>query len=610
MSSPINNNLPAVRSKFLLACAGVLSEAGCTGIIPFSQPGQESISFSWFPPMPHGGACFDVGGNEWQFSNVNPEGENLMVDIAENGNLTIREGNDGGAHLILRIEDPDELGEVLEFYGQINETQLGAPVKWMEMPLSSIIEAIHLVIPKDGHDLLLPFNPIQLRQEQPLLWQPIKFFSVGELPEHPFTNWAQWVADHADWNKMPPLLPLGIRDSFYSSAIGLQSWRVHSLRETEFFDPLPKLALRISPKHSRLFFHTYLRHSREGLAVMEGLELATLDPTTFLKQTHVLYPTTLPAQRRQAVEFRAVFNEYQITYKKLCDEREPVRDLAILTRRRTQHIGRLHSEYLAEIEAISAPLPFFLEYPFRRYARADDDLNKISRGQQWFSIVARSLVLLPLEEALNLRLWPEFTGKLSDELKEKPLSDGSWLELFRRLSLAAAATSAQLPLFGSLLQAANGEMDLALKRILKARNNFHHPPNDAKTLLRVMREDSRLVMNALRSVLGHVSFIVPESLSFEHGKRSVNAHVLEGYESDFRVCRLAVNAPLESFPTGQLIAINNRGEHPLPFTHYLRSQPVKTATLDVGIFDKIVGSAPHYEFVRGYGDQADWTQPT
>ena len=607
MSSPIKNDLPAVQSKFLLACMDVLSALGCQIITPFARPNCESIHVDWFPDMPRGSACFDVERNEWQFSNRHPDGENFGVDITETGEVSIREGDGDGTFLTLRIEEPDELGELFAFFSSISEEQVYAPAKWIATSLASIVEEIFLVIPKEGRDLLLPFNPQQFQLEQPKLWQLMDMLSQGSLPQVPFTNWAQWVADHADWNKMPALQPPGARDLF-ASPCGLQSWRMHLLRETEFFDAEPQLVLRISPKQSRMFFHTYLCRSREGSQVLQGLKLPTLNPNTLLKQTKVLYPTSLVVQRRLAVEFRALFREYQHTYGKLCETREPIRDLSILTKRRTQHIGKLHSEYLGEIDALSMPLPFFLEYPFRRYSRADEDLARISRGQQLFSMILRCLVLLPLEEALDLGLWPDTVNAICDELWKKPLPDGSWLEKCRQLRSIAGSNPGQLPLFGLLLIAIDADVESALKRILTARNEFHHPPNDAHAFIAVMSDNFPMVMEALRPALSQVRFIVPVCLKFEQGARLVRAHVLEGFEPDFRVCDLSVKASLESFPTGQLMAMSNGGEHPLVFSHYFRSQPVKTSTLDVGVFDKAIGDDPHFEFVRGYGNQPEWDQ--
>lgn len=619
-------DLPAVRSKFLLVCADALLELGFHDIIPFSWPNRESISVSWSPSMPNGGAAFDVENNKWEFFTPISEEENLMVDIADTGQVRIREADDpgGGVCLQLQIDDPDELGELFTFFPSINEEQFSTSVKWVETPLASIVEEIFLVIPKDGRALLLPFDPDRLRLEQPILWNhivlscPDDLRSTAELTDlsegderlarGPEIDWPRLVANHADWSKLENLLQPCSRDLFYSDDFGVHSWRLHSLPHAGEHYFAPKLALRLRPNQSRMFFHTYLVRSHEGSQLLHELYPLMLNPRRLLKETRLPYPANLSAQMRLSIEFRAFFCEYQYAYAKLCETREPIRDLPILTKRRTQHIGKLHSEYLDEIAAMSAPLPFFLEYPFRQYSRADEELAQIARGQQLFSIVARSLLLLPLEECLALGLWPEITSSICKELQGKPLSDGSWLATYRQLRSMAEKSPERLPLFGALLHAPNAEVDLALDRILKARNAFHHPPNDAHAFILVLKENARTIIDALRSAFRLVRFIVPHSLKFEHGKRLVRAHVLAGFEPEFRVCDFTVQASLESFPTGQLMAMSDGGTHPLVFTQFFRSQPVKLSTMDVGIFDKTVKNAPHFEFVRGFGGKADWAE--
>ena len=350
-----------------------------------------------------------------------------------------------------------------------------------------------------------------------------------------------------------------------------------------------------------MFFHIFAKQSSEGAALLKHL---AADPDVLpsrIRQTQVEYPSTLRAQQRLAFEFRALRQRYDDRHASLVNEREPVKQLIELYERWIRNIDLLHDEYLLEIEAMRRPLPFLLEYPLRRLARADEPLDKVIRGQQFLTILLKSGVLLPLEEALVSPNCPETVQALARELGGRSLSDGAWLDLLQRFRTTAAAASLSLPLFGQLLAASGGEVETALNNLVATRNRFHHPPHDAKAMIQAFDKQLPALTSFLRSCLPRVAFIIPQSLRVSEGKRFVRGLDLMGFDTEFQTREFSVKAPLESFPNDKIIAMDSAGSNVVTLGRFFTSKSVKASTIDIGIFDRNDDNQPCFEFVRGLG---------
>jgi hypothetical protein len=602
-------DMPMFQSKFLGACADYLvQEHGLNDIVPFAKLRNESFCAAWDSGLGGDFPSFFVEDGGWSFEGRNDDGGGLMMDVFDRGGVVFRSLDGDSVYLKTRIEAPEELGEMMALFMSIKPAHLEAP-HWVSLPLSSIVEQVFLVLPRDGRDILVPFDAKLFANQQPELWRAIKVLH-GISNDEDITNlnyscWADWVSKHADWNSLPaPVNPIS-RDKFFSGDWGLHSWRLHATRETEFFDMGPRFALRINAKQSPMFFHLFTQQTREGAPLLDGLIANLNNPQSWCKHTQVSYPSSIIAQRRLAFEFRVLRQQYDEKHESLVREREPVKQLIELYERRVRLVGLLHTEYSAEIETVQYPLPFLIEWPHRRYQRADDRLLKIKYGQQLLSIMAKLPLFLLLEE---LRFRTELQTEIAPieaELFGKPTSDGSVLKYGRELQKLVSNIKLASPWFDNLLEFFKTEGDHRMSKIIEARNRFHHPPHDERGMLTTLDQEIPPLMAMFRKALDGVIFITPESQNYENGQHVVVFRRLMGFEADFPLEKEVTTIPFDGLPSGEVVLVDSRWQRALPLTRLFKRHTIQTLSLDVGVFDRMVHGQPEYVFVRGLGQEVD-----
>lgn len=605
-------DLPLFRSKFLHACADYLiRERGITDIVPFAKLRGESFSTTLDSGLTGDFPYFSTEDGGWSFDGRNDDGGGLMMDVTELGKVRLWSLDGDTLYLTTRIESPEELGEVLALFMSIRPTHLEAP-NWISLPLASIIEQVLLVLRREGQDVLVPFDAKLLAKQQPELWRAITVLqNLKTEPEAlnslEYSCWADWVEKYADWKSLTAPTPPSAHDLFYSEDCGLHSWRLHAERETEFFDVAPKFALRINPKHSPMFFHLFTQQTREGATVLPDLATNLENVQAWLKRTQVNYPSSVVAQRRLAFEFRNLRQQYDDKHESLVREREPAKQLIELYEKRVRLIGRWHSEYVHEMEVAASPLPFFLEYPLHRWSIADDHdrMEQVVRAKQLLTVLVKSIVLLPLEEALAQNGCPQSIRAFADDLSQrKPLSDGGWIELLGGLRKHCGEAGISLPLFGQLLVEST-KIEPHLNQLVAARNRFNHPPYDADGMVKVFNQKVSDVIAFLRGHFSGKQFLMPQSLRIAEGRKLVRALLLSGFETEFRSVEREVTASLESFPSGKMVAADSTGASVLLLGRFFASKSLKAETIDVGIFDRVEGDHACFEFVRGLGNVPD-----
>jgi hypothetical protein len=76
-----------------------------------------------------------------------------------------------------------------------------------------------------------------------------------------------------------------------------------------------------------------------------------------------------------------------------------------------------------------------------------------------------------------------------------------------------------------------------------------------------------------------------------------------GFESDFLQDEFETTAPFEAFPAGEIVVVNADRSQALPLARFFKRQAIKTVSLDVGMFDRMVDGHPEFVFIRGLGQE-------
>lgn len=599
---------PGLSSEFLEECASYLGVVhGAGTMVGFSGRYDETLHLPWWPNVKEGMPAYDVRSWAWEFVVAADGDYNSSVEIKADGRVSIFEGGDlqPSVYLDLVLKHPFEMGELLELIEQLTPDNCKR-ASFQAMPSSSIIQEIFVLIPGDTEQRLAKFSWSSWEAKCPELLNPFKVFYLGELnklDQMEYSTWREWLERKVGLDRITFAGPLLETDLVFCPGNGFQSARANLRHYRRDLDLAPRLVIRLRPQQSRMYFLDFLEHTEEGKPLWEGLRGDPAKLPQLLNQTNVKYPTDRLMQIRLGTELRVARHAYQKKIRSLMKQREPAEKLQEFYRLRHKHVQLLHTDYLSQIEAMQDPLPFLVEWPLHRFQRMDDRLSKIKYGQQLLNILVKLPLFLALEE---LRSEPEHRPAIEPieaQFLIKPASDGTILSCLRQLDRLIKEKEIVLRWFGRLLEQFIAEGEPGMNRLIQARNEFHHAPFDEVAMLRTLDIEIPSLIKMFRNALRGVLFVSPEHQNQEGGKHVVVARNLMGYDGDFRREKYVTTAPYEMFPSGEIVAVKGDFSEALPLTQFFKSQPIRTVSLDVGVFDKMVKGHPAYTFVRDLGGE-------
>ena len=597
---------PELGSAFLKECVSYLGEVhGAGAMSGFARSYKESLHVPWFPALKHGMPAYDSRSWSWEFY-VDRDGDyNQAISVSADGEVHFLDGDDDGLYLELKLKHPFEMGEVLELMGQISPDNCGKS-SFAPQPWSSIVQEIFVLAPGDKQQKLLKFAWAAWAEKSPELLKPFKVFYGNQwegINEMEYSTWREWLERKASPESLPFAGELKEDDLLFNPSDGFQSPRLALERYDVFKDCEPRLVIRIKPQHSRMYYVDFLQLTEEGQPLFQTLRERPEQLQQLLNQTKVEYPTTRLQEIRLGVELRVARLAYEQEVQSLMRNREPAGKLPERYRLRSKSVKLLHTDYLSQIEAQQNPLPFMIEWPLRRYGRADDPLLRIKYGQQLLNIILKFPLFLALEELSMQNATREVAASIETELFAKPCSEGTLRKALEDLQLRVLEKQIKLPWFGELLRTFVQDGTIRAGRIITARNRFHHAPFDEDGMRMALETELPHLIKLFRNALSGMTFIIPDSLKNEKGQLVVVARPLMGYETDFPRIEFATTAPFADFPNGQVVVLNEKRDRAIPLSQFFKVLPIRTVSVDVGVFDRMVKGHPEFVFIRGIGEE-------
>ena len=588
-------------SKFLRQCVSYMFEVQSANYFsPFSDQFCEFIHTSWFPELTHGMPAYDDQTWSWDFYENGNGDYNIGVDIGSDGEVTFRPGDDDGLYLQLKLKHPFEMGEVLELIRHLTPEKCELE-KFQELPWSNMIQEVFVLVPGDKEQRLIKFSWSAWASQWPELLEPFRVKYYGQFKGRDDVlglTWREWLERKSELESMPFAGELKEDDLLFSPNEGFQGART-ALEGYELQRDLePRLVIRLKPQQSRMYFLDFVEHTLEGEPLYSALN-KDLENLPQLLKTRVKYPTTRLAQIRLGVELRVAKHTYEEMFVSLMQVREPADRLQEGYRLRTKNSQIFFSDNLQQIESLEHPLPFLIEWPLRRFQRADDRLLRIRFGQILLNILVKLPLFLTLEELSGRLECKPLIEPIERELFSKPASDGTLLKCLRNVQQFVSENGVPLPWFGQLVDRIQSDGDGRLIRIIEARNRFHHATHDERGLLQALDNEVPALIALFRQTLNGLIFVTPESQTYNNGQHEVVVRRLMGFESDFPRDRIVTAAPFESFPSGRIVVVNSKHDQALPLSFFFKSQPIQTLSTDVGVFDRMVDGHPEYVFILG-----------
>lgn len=564
--------------------------------------GKEWIYITWFPTITNGLIFLDSNDSLEQDDPGDPEDadHNLQIRISNSGDLEIGCGEDGGTYLETTIQSEWDLDEVLDFYA--NARLKEDPLKLRS--LMELTDEVYLYIPDDleteesNPSCLWKIQPALLKKEHPELLSIIDAFLKDDTEQ---------IVKNGYWHFGGYLSEKGLKEVFsnrsalentdiFIAGDGSTTWGSKILEDDDSkFGFEPAIVLRPKPNLSNMWLWDFFNFSSEGEEVMQRLLKGWQYLPKGLANIKINIPRSKTAQTADAIIRRNARQQYLYKLQSAMRVREPFQEQARLYRNRTAAADALHNEFLEEIVASQKPLPFFIEYPYRAFLKADDTLEKLKCGQRLLGVFAKIPLFLVIEELAASG--SSIGTKYLEQVKaDKPLSDGGFLNLQTELSKALNTSDKQQCIFNKLATVM-ADSD-PLKAMVTARNRMHHEPYDEDGFLKVISEEAPKLISLYRNALAGLNFVIPLGIRFEGGKSILKAEDITGCDGFFRERDFAISGPVETFENGKIIAFKKDGTQALKLSFLLNAQQRTKRIIDFGIFDRMKPSGPEYTLLR------------
>jgi len=547
---------------------------------------RESIHISYFAKTKHGGPGYDQENNEWE--RVDANDDNLMIDCYSDHRVGIRQGDDSGHFLHTTLRSADELTEFLWFYKNANPDSIGKG-KCPSVPLSSWIDKVFILVQATEKDSpqLLPLN-VEKIKSHPEVYKFIGsyFGPVDEIsPDLNYWHLGYLLDNKNLRDSLGTLINPLHADVFINceGKIGYLGDIIESSNNRSAEGAC--LVLRTKNEScSTMWLTDYLEfaHEAEGLPLEILKNWAALDK--FFKQTTISPPSLKHQQIAASIALRNARYHYLNEVKQLSSTREPFKSIREQFKKRADSIALLHTDHLEEVASMQNPLPFFLEYPFRKFRKASDHTEKVKAAKKLLTALARIPLFLILEELLDKG--SPLASKIITELEEKPASDGTLVSY--QATVSRTAIDQVLPNLDIFRELCSCISDTApLEVMVKARNNANHEPFDDDELIRVIAEKSPSIIASLRNALKGVRFLIPHSIQNLESKCILKAEDVSSSDDHFAFIELEVTLPLAAFPTNELIVWKGNPEKSLKIGRLIKSEVFQHRVRDFGIFDKV-----------------------
>ncbi len=566
--------------------------------------GQERAQFWPEPNFPNGVPCHDPRTNTWD-SVVEEDRANIVfVGIDQSGHLFVVQGDDPdhGCFLETLVQSGGELQELWDFVLKCRISMPGKR-KWQSRPLSSLLQGIFITVMQEDTCLLYPFDSkfmecvAAVATKQDYFWWTPRGW--GRLSDKDYVAWPAWASENRHTESFreqssPKSTDLVLGEDGTLRPLSQQLWKNNSLRWE------PALVFRPKSEVSAAYLSDYFSHMSEGAVFVNWQR----DWSTILQKidaTLVEMPTTKEEQIAWTVEFRSAKERYVSRIQDLMNLREPIRLASSIYQKRERALDLLHSARLDELEALKSPLPLFLEYPLRKFMRADDTMEKVNRGQQLLNALVKMPLYLIAEELQTLGYAPAL--ELLSTLKSSPASEGKCLELRRGLDAAWKTWDAppELKIFKGLQPYLKPGPEL--EELVAARNRFHHPPFDEKPFLTLMDKHVNTLAAHLRQALRGTSMVIPLSSQFIDGEHVVSAYNVCHLDPECPKIQFATKADLRAFPTGILVAYSEATQSTVPLNHWFSAKVYTRTAYDLGVFDRMRGGEAMFSYlISGEGN--------
>lgn len=511
------------------------------------------------------------------------EDQLLEINIYDHGTFSFGIMGDPETVCEFNIYNPTELKDFFQILPYSSNNRLKNHAGFKELSLIKAIDELFISITINNSIKFLSLAEFRMILEPSIFEKLIECVFTGDykfLVE--ISNWELFCSDvkierfsekFLDINEVPIL----IHDNVLSNS--------HIKIEPIY----PYLGIRVNENFSSQYLLDYLSQSKEGEILLDELKRSILNNRSY-NSLIISAPAAKIDQFKYSTEFRMQFQVYknEITSDQNHTQ-ESVIDLKNLYKNRRENIKKfvLNRSNSSLLDILRNPLPYNLEKSYRTYARAANELDRLSFAGKLYNLILRSIVFYPLEEMLYLGLdqkYPEI-AEINEEIRnDKPISDGTWLQFFNVIAATLGKNKEiKLQYFSPLVKAVQAEYN-TIRELIPQRNDWAHYREHSAQFLKTLDAFIPKILSVLRHALKKNQILLIESQNYQRDGLYIRAKKIMGYEVDIETIEFKTSLEGRSFIQDSLVVYRQGADYTIPLDNFFAVRLVQAESIQMGIF--------------------------
>lgn len=488
---------------------------------------------------------------------------------------------------------PQELIQFLENLRGISPEQLNKKIRWRKFKLDDIIKDIHIVVEIEENNYKLDIKRFKKIVGESICKDLLnKIFDQKTYASLIFTDYNDEIISSIkeEGSKISLKdIPIIISDKVYTNC--------------SFYQPYlfpVYITIDITKSFSYQYVLDMLNHSSEGNEILNSISENILLENN-LNTLSVNVPSTIEEQIKYSSALRLQFYEYEKFMNKKHHIDESIKDIKDVFANRISAISEyiLNKKTASELNALKHPLPYNIEKSFRSYIRSSEDFERYNYAGKLYNLLIRCMVLYPLEELLSFKNFSstQEIQNIKDEIESgKPISDGTWVKLFKDIAkLVAKSENIQLLYFAELLVNIEKSYN-EFYSIIPKRNDAAHFRESISVFMKTLDQFLPKAIDIFRKSFKDIQFLLIQGQNFQEDGLYIKAKRIMGYESDLETIEFKTNLPGNQFITNQLIAYKDDNTPTLVLNHYFNLKTEQTEKILLGVLDSVIDGEFRYDY--------------
>lgn len=560
---------------------------------------------------------YDLGTDEWYKwgSEDEADGEDeikeheITINFYDNGYLSFSSPEDGeefASYYVYNALELKQLISVLE--SKISQKALKGFNNLVIHKADDIIEACYVTVydaEKEQHNLCKLIDIREsLSEEHYLLF-------LKEMLNYEYNHDDSFLINKAggDWanfvqkSELPIVNKYNQITSSYYCQGKIYNTSEHYL-SYNYVKDLPCLVFKISDNFSYQYFYDYLKYSSDGSKFLDDFSKSllsgkknTLDglsikaPKNLLQQ--ILYSNSL--RTTKAVHDQSIQEIDSIRSEHI----EDIKSVLINRKKSIEHFVQ-NKKNTKILDEILYPLPHLLDRTNKSYIRAASDFDRQNNGGRLFNYILKSLVIYPLLEMQYLQFHTKNNTiqEIITTLNEsKPISDGTWLSFFQKISKEVGKSKdIELSFFGKLLKSFE-KLYHDMQPLISKRNDWAHYREHPEVYQRELDTLLPKLIAELRKCFEGILIIYVEGVEYvSETKKVIKAKKMMGYESDVETIKLTSELEGKYFINNRLYAYSDKYNFTIPLNPYISIEKESVVQFKMGIYDNFKDGSIIYSY--------------